>query len=63
MYIVTMAFNVFIDKVVKEARRECVGEVALSIGTIGNLMFADGMVMMAETEEALQHNVEVMNEH
>ena len=26
------------------------------------LMFADDMVMMAETEEALQQNVEAMNE-
>ena len=37
--------------------------MALSIGTIGILMFADDIVMMAETEEALQHNVEVMDEH
>ena len=55
-------FNVFIDKVVKEARRECVREVTLSTGSIGILMFADDMVMMAETKEALQHNVEAMNE-
>ena len=55
-------FNVFIDKVVKEARRECVREVTLSTGLIGILMFADDMVMMAETKEALQHNVEAMNE-
>jgi len=54
-------FNVFIDNVVKEARRECIREVTLSTGTIGNLLFADDMVMMAETREALQHNVESMN--
>ncbi len=55
-------FNVFIDNVVREARRECIREVVLSTGTVGLLMFADDMVMMAETEEALQHNVEAMNE-
>ena len=47
-------FNVFINNVVKEAR--------ISTGTIDILMFADDMVMMAETTEALQHNVEAMNE-
>ena len=29
---------------------------------IGVLLFADDMVMMAETREALQHKVEAMNE-
>ena len=55
-------FNVFMDNVVREARRECIREVVLSTGTVGLLMFADDMVMIAETEEALQHNVEAMNE-
>lgn len=31
------------------------------MGTIGTLLFADDMVTMAETQEALLHNVEVMN--
>ena len=31
------------------------------MGTIGTLLFADDMVMVAETREALLHNVEVMN--
>ena len=30
-------------------------------GTIGTVLFADDMVMMAETREALLHNVEVVN--
>ena len=38
----------WLNKVVKEARRECVREVTLSTGTIGILMFGDGMVMMAD---------------
>ena len=46
-------FIVLVDKVVKQARRECVREVPISTGTIGILIFADDMVMMAETEEAL----------
>ena len=46
-------FNVFMDNVVREARRECIREVVLSTGTVGLLMFADDVVMMAETEEAL----------
>ena len=55
-------FNVFMDNVVREARKECIRKVVLSTGTVGLLMFADDMVMMAETEEALQHNVKAMNE-
>ena len=51
-----------LNKVVKEARRECVREVTLSTGTIGILLFVDDMVMMAETKEALQHNAEAMSE-
>ena len=47
---------------VKEARREWVEEVTLSTGTTAVLLFADEMVMMAETREALQHNVEAINE-
>ena len=46
----------------KEARRECVRKVTLCTGTLGILMFGDDVVMMAETKEALQHNVEAMNE-
>ena len=47
---------------VKEARREWVEEVTLSTGTTAVLLFADEMVMMAETREALQRNVEAINE-
>ena len=36
--------------------------MTLSTGTVDILLFADDMVMMAETREALQHNVEAMNE-
>ena len=49
-------FNVFVDKVTKEARREFVREVKLSTGDVGMLFFADGMVIMAESEEGLQSN-------
>ena len=52
----------WLNVVVKEARRECVREVTLSTDTLGILMFADDVVMMAETKEALQHNAEAMNE-
>ena len=61
MYTVAMAFNIFIDNVVKEARRECIRKVVLSTYTVGLLIVADEMVTMAETEEALQHNIKAMN--
>ena len=46
----------------REARRACIRDVVLSKDTVGLLIFTDDMVMMAETEEALQHNVKAMNE-
>ena len=53
-------FNVFVDKVTIEARREFVREVKLStcdVGGGGGLLFADDMVIMAEPEEGLQSHV------
>ena len=46
-------FNVFIDNAVKEAGGELVRQVRWSTGTIGVLLFADDMVLMAKitTEE------------
>ena len=50
----------WLKKVVKEERRECVRGVTLSTGTLGILLFADGDD--GRDKEALQHNVEAMNE-
>ena len=44
-------FNVLADKVTREARREFVREMKLSTGDVGVLLFADDMVIMAESEE------------
>ena len=40
-----LLFNVFVDKVVKEARREFVSGVKLSTRGVEVLMFADDMVL------------------
>ena len=58
-------FNVFIDKVVKETRRDFVSGVKLS--TMGVeiqmlIQFADNMVLMAESAEGLEKNLGVMSE-
>ena len=55
-------FNVFVDKVTRDARREFVREVKLSTGDVGVLLFADDKVIMAESEEGLQSNLQVLNE-
>ena len=47
-------FNVLCDSVVREARKEWAREMTLSTDTIGILLFANDMVMMAERKEALQ---------
>ena len=46
-------FNVLVDKVTREARREFVRGMKLSTGDVGVLLFADDMVIMAESEEWL----------
>ena len=55
-------FNVFVDEVVKEAMRGFVSGVKLSTRDVEVLMFADDMVLMAESAEGLQKNLGVMSE-
>ena len=62
MYTVSMAFNLFMDNVMREARRSFVSEVQLSTGEVGVLLLADNMVVMAESEERLQHNLQMVSD-
>ena len=55
-------FNVFVDNVTREARREFVREMKLSSGDVGVLLFADDMVIMAESKEGQQSNLQVLSE-
>ena len=50
--------NIYIDRIVTEAKKEFYGSVRLSTGQLEVLLFADDLVMLAETEEALQHNLQ-----
>ena len=62
MYAVSMAFNLFMDNVMREARGSSVSEVQLSTGEVGVLLIADNMVVMAESEERLQHNLQMVSD-
>ena len=55
-------FNVFLDMVAREARAQFNEGVRLDKCTMQLLMFADDTVLLAETEEDLQHNVEEFSE-
>ena len=57
-----MAFNLFMDNVMREARRSSVSQVQLSTGEVGVLLLADNMVVMAESEERLQHNLQMVSD-
>ena len=46
-------FNIFIDRMVTEARKQFYGSVQLTTGQLEVLLFADDLVMLSETEEAL----------
>ena len=45
-----------------EARKKFYGSVQLSTGQLEVLLFADDLVMLVETEKALQHNLQELNE-
>ena len=45
-----------------EARKKFYGSVQLSTGQLEVLLFADDLVMLAETEKAPQHNLQKLNE-
>ena len=55
-------FNVFVDEVVKEARRDFVSEVKLITRGVEVLMFTDDMVLMVESAKGLENNLGVMSE-
>ena len=54
--------NVVLDRVTMEAKREFQSEVKLSTGDVGVLLFADDMVVMAESVEGLQSNLQVLSD-
>ena len=51
-------FNVFLDRMTREAKRQFRSEVKLSTGDVGVLLFADDMVVMAKSAEGLQNNLQ-----
>ena len=51
------SLNLFMDNVMREARGSFVGEVQLSTGEVGVQLFADDMVVTADSKERLQHNL------
>ena len=57
-----LRFNIYIDRIVTEAKKRFYGSVQLSTGLLEVLLFADDLVMLAESEEALQHNLQVLND-
>ena len=52
----------FIDRVRREAKGQFRSEVKLSTGDVGVLLFADDMVVMAESVEGLQSNLQGMSD-
>ena len=50
------------DRVTREAERQFQSEVKLSTGDVGVLLFADDMVVMAESVEGLQSNLQVLSD-
>ena len=54
---VPCVFNIFIGRIVSEARSKFYGNVRLTTGDIEVLLFADDPMMMAELEEALQQEL------
>ena len=55
-------FNIFIDRIVMKARKQFYGSVQLTTGQVEVLLFADDLAILAKTEEALQHNLQELND-
>ena len=55
-------FNVFVDRGMREVKRQFWTEVRLSTRDVRVLLFADDMVVMAESVEGLQHSLQVMSD-
>ena len=55
-------FNAYLDMVAQEARAHFNGGVRLGKCTMQLLIFADDTVLLAKTEEDLQHNVKEFSE-
>ena len=55
-------FILFMDNVMREARESFVGEVQLSTGEVSVLLFADDIVVMADSKEGLQHNLKTVSD-
>ena len=55
-------FNVFMDRVTREAKGQFRSGVKLSTGNVGVLLFADDMVVMTESVEGLQSNLQVLSD-
>ena len=54
--------KVFMDRVMRKAKRQFQSEVRLSTGNIVVLLFADNMVVMSELVKGPQHNMQVMSD-
>ena len=59
---ITFFFNVFLDIIVKEAREGFMEGVRLGTENVDVLLFADDMVLIADSEESLQMNLKKLDE-
>ena len=55
-------FNLVMDSIVREAREKFQGGVQLESSKVQFLLFADDLVIVAENEEDIKRNAEVLNE-
>ena len=53
-------FNIYIDGIIREAMDELIGGVQLSNVKVQVLLFADDIVMVTESKEDIQRNLEVL---
>ena len=55
-------FNLVMDSIVREGRESFQGEVQLEGSKVQFLLFADDLMLVAENEEDIKKNAEVLNE-
>ena len=55
-------FNLYMDTIVREARKKYVGEVKLEETTVQILLFADDLMLVSEKDDDVERNLKMFDD-
>ena len=62
MYLISVTFYMLKDRVTRKTKKQFLREVKMSTGLVSVLHFADDMVVVSESTEGLQSNLQVLSD-